>query len=221
MQGFPDNWTLIGEPKEITVKDYITQFDKEKFDKIKPNVDDYIPKEKQGEWLIDETTLSRDNCGFTEYDEDDDLPDEVYEAEERFDGDPDYLLYYDAMLAAYKRCIKRVCIGSHKEVHNFYIDENGKSRKVPDSARYKALGNSIALPWWKWLLRRISAQYEQTPTLGSLFDGLGGFPLCWEQINGVGTARWASEIEPFCIAVTKQHFGDEDAGIKGDWQKYS
>lgn len=219
LQGFPADWTLIGTPTEVTVKDYTTQFDKEKFDKIKPNIDDYIPKEKQGEWLIDETTLSSENCGFAEYDEDDDdLPEEAIESEERFDGDPDYLRYYEAMLTAYKKCLKRVCVGSHKEVYNLYIDENGKKKKCADSARYKALGNSIALPFWQWLARRISAQYETAPTLGSLFDGIGGFPLVWTRTNGVGSVKWASEIEEFCIAVTKKHFGD--GTTKGDIEKY-
>lgn len=51
-------------------------------------------------------------------------------------------------------------------------------------------------------------------TLGSLFDGIGGFPLTWEETFGEHTAKWASEIEPFCIAVTRQHFGDEE--IEGD-----
>ena len=43
-------------------------------------------------------------------------------------------------------------------------------------------------------------------TMGSLFDGIGGFPLLWERIHGAGTARWASEIEEFAIAVTKIRF---------------
>ena len=90
-----------------------------------------------------------------------------------------------------------------------WIDTKGKRHKEADSPRYKALGNSIALPVWKWLLKRISAQYERDATLGSLFDGIGGFPLCWEQINGKGSARWASEIEEFPIAVTKLRFGEE------------
>lgn len=85
-------------------------------------------------------------------------------------------------------------------------DSNGKRKKCSDSARYKALGNSIALPYWFWLLRRISAQYERPATLGSLFDGIGGFVLCWERCNGSGTARWASEIEEFPIAVTSYWF---------------
>ncbi len=38
------------------------------------------------------------------------------------------------------------------------------------------------------------------------FDGIGGFPLIWETLNGEGTCIWASEIEEFPIAVTKYHF---------------
>ena len=89
-----------------------------------------------------------------------------------------------------------------------WIDGKGKKHKAADSPRYKALGNSIALPFWFWLLRRISAQYERPATLGSLFDGIGGFPLCWERCNGKGTALWASEIEEFPMAVTKKRFGE-------------
>lgn len=88
-----------------------------------------------------------------------------------------------------------------------WTDSNGKKHKTTDSLRYKALGNSIALPFWKWLLKRISAQYERDATMASLFDGIGGFPILWEQINGKGSCLWASEIEEFCIAVTKFHFG--------------
>ena len=89
-----------------------------------------------------------------------------------------------------------------------WIDSSGKKHRSSDNGRYKALGNSIALPFWFWLLRRISAQYERPATLGSLFDGIGGFPLCWERCNGKGTALWASEIEEFPMAVTKKRFGE-------------
>lgn len=92
-----------------------------------------------------------------------------------------------------------------------WTDTKGKVHKESsDSARYKALGNSIALPFWFYLLRRIAAQYERPATLGSLFDGISGFCLCWERCNGSGTALWASEIEEFPIAVTKYHFPDEE-----------
>lgn len=88
-------------------------------------------------------------------------------------------------------------------------DSKGKMRKPSDSPRYKALGNSIALPFWDFLAKRISAQYLRPVTMGSLFDGIGGFPLVFERHNGKGTARWASEIEEFPIAVTKKWFGEE------------
>ena len=39
-----------------------------------------------------------------------------------------------------------------------WVDSKGKVRKESDSVKYKALGNSIALPFWFYLLRRISAQ---------------------------------------------------------------
>lgn len=87
-----------------------------------------------------------------------------------------------------------------------WADDKGRTRKSSDAARYKALGNSIALPPWKWVLKRISAQFERDATMGSLFDGIGGFPLLWEQLNGKGSCLWASEIEPFCVAVTKRRF---------------
>ena len=88
-----------------------------------------------------------------------------------------------------------------------WVDTEGRPHKESsDTARYKALGNSICLPFWFYMLRRLSAQYERPAMLGSLFDGIGGFPLIWEQLNGKGTARWASEIEEFPIAVTKRHF---------------
>ena len=134
LQGYPDNWTLIGEPEEVEAKDYEYKYDE--------------------------------------------------------DGN----------------VIEKNLVGTHTETEYFYTDSNGKKRKCSDSARYKALGNSIALPFWFYLLRRISAQYERPATLGSLFDGIGGFPLCWERCNGGGTAIWASEIEEFPIAVTKERF---------------
>ena len=90
-----------------------------------------------------------------------------------------------------------------------WTDEKGKKHKDADSPRYKALGNSIALPFWDWMLRRMARYLPEGATLGSLFDGIGGFPLVFERIHGKGTARWASEIEEFPIAVTKLRFGEE------------
>ena len=43
-------------------------------------------------------------------------------------------------------------------------------------------------------------------TLGSLFDGIGGFPYA-ASFYGI-RALWASEIMPECISITKRHFPD-------------
>jgi len=65
-------------------------------------------------------------------------------------------------------------------------------------------GNSIALPPWRWLLSRI---YKPGMTLGSLFDGMGGFPLIWRELGG--ETLWASEIDKNCIAVTRHNFTEK------------
>ena len=88
-----------------------------------------------------------------------------------------------------------------------WVDSKGKKHKEADSPRYKALGNSIAIPPWKWVLKRLCACYERDATMASLFDGIGGFPYIWEQLNGNGSCLWASEIEEFPMAVTKLRFG--------------
>jgi DNA (cytosine-5)-methyltransferase 1 len=88
-----------------------------------------------------------------------------------------------------------------------WIDTKGKKHKGDsDAPRYKALGNSIALPFWAWMAERMCA-YLKEPTMASLFDGIGGFPLVfsWAGCKPI----WASEIEEFPIAVTKKRFGEE------------
>ena len=108
-----------------------------------------------------------------------------------------------------------------------WTDTKGKIHKDADSPRYKALGNSIAVGFannqsgfWMVLMKRISAQYERSATLGSMFDGISGFPLAWARYNGAENCRWSSEIEEFPIAVCKRHFGDEETGIEGDIKEY-
>ena len=95
-----------------------------------------------------------------------------------------------------------------------WVDSKGKRHKAADSPRYKALGNSIALPQWWWIVCKMAQYLPDRATLGSLFDGIGGFPLVWETLHGKGSAVWASEIEEFPIAVTKRRFPEE--GEKSD-----
>lgn len=91
-----------------------------------------------------------------------------------------------------------------------WTDTKGKKHKAADSPRYKALGNSIALPQWFWIVQKMKPYMGDGAKLGSLFDGIGGFPLVWETTYGAGTAAWASEIEEFPIAVTKKWFGEKE-----------
>lgn len=88
-----------------------------------------------------------------------------------------------------------------------WIDAKGKKHDSSDSAKYKALGNTIARPPWRYVL---SGVYPLLPegekTMASLFDGIGGFPLIWRELGG--TTVWTSEIEPFCCAVTQRRFAE-------------
>ncbi len=47
---------------------------------------------------------------------------------------------------------------------------------------------------------------DRRMALGSLFDGIGGFPYA-ASFYGIHTL-WASEVVPECISVTKRHFPD-------------
>ena len=88
-----------------------------------------------------------------------------------------------------------------------WVDSKGKTHKGDsDSPRYKALGNSIALPFWQWMAERMCRYLPEFPTMASLFDGIGGFPLSFSRAGCKPV--WASEIEEFPIAVTKVRFPD-------------
>lgn len=101
-----------------------------------------------------------------------------------------------------------------------WVDSKGKKHKDADSPRYKALGNSLALPFWQYLADKMVAQYPEgyKPTMASLFDGISGFCLVYARA-GV-TPVWVSEIEEFPIAVAKKHFGDDDTELEGDYEQY-
>ena len=95
-----------------------------------------------------------------------------------------------------------------------WIDSKGKAHKAADTPRYKALGNSIALPQWYYVLGGIADRLPDNATLGSLFDGIGGFPYVWAQLHAgrKELCVWASEIEEFPIAVTKKWFPEVEDG---------
>lgn len=89
-----------------------------------------------------------------------------------------------------------------------WTDSKGKTHKDSDAVKYRAIGNSIGLPFWEWMAKRMVGILTKSgvsdPTLGSLFDGIGGFPLAFSRAGC--KPIWASEIEEFPIAVTRYHF---------------
>lgn len=93
-----------------------------------------------------------------------------------------------------------------------WIDGKGKTHKDADTPRYKALGNSIALPQWYYVLGGIADRLPDNATIGSLFDGIGGFPYVWAKLHNDDKSLcvWASEIEEFPIAVTKKQFPENN-----------
>lgn len=101
-----------------------------------------------------------------------------------------------------------------ESVRKTYAEINGKKYKPVknlkkwysklhnDGAEYKMWGNGIALPCAEYVLHGIAECGAKT--LGSLFDGSGGFPLAGA-MNGI-MPLWSSEVEPYPIAVTKSRF---------------
>lgn len=94
-------------------------------------------------------------------------------------------------------------------------DTKGRLHKEADAPKYKALGNSIAIPFWEWMARRMVEVLKRDgvehPTMCSLFDGIGGFPLSFQRAGCEPV--WASEIEEFPIAVTKRHFPERSQSV--------
>ena len=79
-----------------------------------------------------------------------------------------------------------------------------------DSAEYKMWGNGMALPNALFFVQRAVARVAADAgksaaevRLGSMFDGSGTMPLCAAMCGAQPV--WASEVEPYPIAVTKTH----------------
>lgn len=103
-----------------------------------------------------------------------------------------------------------------------WVDSKGKKHKDADSPRYKALGNSLALPFWQYLAdkmcNRLWSDGVEEPTMASLFSGIGGFELVFARAGA--KPIWNSELEEFPEAVSRVHFGDDDTGVEGDYEQY-
>lgn len=74
------------------------------------------------------------------------------------------------------------------------------------AAEYAMWGNGMALPNTLFFVKNAFRELGKPPgeiKLGSLFDGSGTMPLCAAMCGGHPV--WASEVEPYPIAVTKTH----------------
>lgn len=103
---------------------------------------------------------------------------------------------------------------THAEINGKAVKDYSKDQMLKwynglhsDSSEYKMWGNGVALPCVRFVLKGIAEHGAKT--LGSLFDGSGGFPLAGA-LNGIAP-MWASEIEPYPIAVTMSRFKEKNA----------
>ena len=74
------------------------------------------------------------------------------------------------------------------------------------AAEYAMWGNGMALPNALFFIQNAFRELGKPPhevKLGSLFDGSGTMPLCAAMCGGHPV--WASEVEPYPIAVTRTH----------------
>ena len=74
------------------------------------------------------------------------------------------------------------------------------------AAEYAMWGNGMALPNAIFFVQNAFRELGKPPhevKLGSLFDGSGTMPLCAAMCGGHPV--WASEVEPYPIAVTRTH----------------
>jgi site-specific DNA-cytosine methylase len=85
------------------------------------------------------------------------------------------------------------------------IPWRGKSpQDCPDGPRYKALGNSMAVPCMAWIGKRIAAQHEGKVRYLSVCSGIEAASVAWEPL-GWEPAAFA-EVEQFPSAVLAHHW---------------
>jgi site-specific DNA-cytosine methylase len=85
------------------------------------------------------------------------------------------------------------------------IPWRGKSpQDCPDGPRYKALGNSMAVPCMAWIGKRIAAQHEGQVRYLSVCSGIEAASVAWEPL-GWEPAAFA-EVEKFPSAVLEHHW---------------
>ena len=107
---------------------------------------------------------------------------------------------------AVRRLTPRECerLQGFKDDHTL-IPWRGKSpQDCPDGPRYKALGNSMAVPCMAWIGKRIAAQHKEKVRYLSVCSGIEAASVAWEPL-GWEPAAFA-EVEKFPSAVLAHHW---------------
>jgi site-specific DNA-cytosine methylase len=107
---------------------------------------------------------------------------------------------------AVRRLTPRECerLQGFKDDHTL-IPWRGKSpQDCPDGPRYKALGNSMAVPCMAWIGKRIAAQHKDKLRYLSVCSGIEAASVAWEPL-GWEPAAFA-EVEKFPSAVLAHHW---------------
>lgn len=95
-----------------------------------------------------------------------------------------------------------------------WTDAKGKIKDSSDSARYKALGNSIAIPPWVYVLKRLSLSVVvlivQWPVFSTALVGFHTYGnLYTESVHASGRAKLKSSLLklPKSISVKESNYG--------------
>jgi len=97
------------------------------------------------------------------------------------------------------------------------IPWRGKSPELcPDGPRYKALGNSMAVPCMRWIGERIAKIDARSIRYLSVCSGIEAASVAWEPIGWTPVAF--AEVEKFPSAVLAHHW--PDVPNLGDMTKY-
>ena len=109
---------------------------------------------------------------------------------------------------AVRRLTPRECerLQGFKDDHTLIPWRGKPAEQCPDGPRYKALGNSMAVPCMAWIGKRIAAQEMFPLRYLSVCSGIEAASAAWETLGWQPAAF--SEIEKFPSAVLAHHWPD-------------
>ena len=120
--------------------------------------------------------------------------------------DPEQTLVPSGGGMAVRRLTPRECerLQGFPDDHTLIPWRGKPAEQCPDGPRYKALGNSMAVPCMAWIGKRIAAQESQPLRYLSVCSGIEAASMAWEPL-GWQPAAFA-EVEKFPSAVLAHHW---------------